>query len=267
MSKNEMFKSSSDVSKELAKELAKANEGESTIYEEALKQGSKAWFRARLGNFTGSKFPNLMTGGTGKKEWGKTSFNVIRQVFIERDLSDVGLELYVDELYGKSFRQTEWGNRYESYAVEAYRSRTGFDVEETEFRMHPTLANIGGSFDGEIIPKSEKKIIEVKCPYDIIKHQDNLDLYDGIPEKHTYYGQIQGNIEIAGADSCDFISYDPRRKDPETQLFVITVERDQHYIDKLLYRILVAETAIYFMSAGVDVEGAILLSIKELTKE
>src|SRR5665811_1777846 len=64
----------------------------------------------------------------------------------------------------------------------------------------------------------------------------DLKLTGGITIAHEYYGQIQSNIETAGVDWCDFVSYDPRCR-PEYQLVIIRVMRDQIYIDALIERV------------------------------
>ncbi len=235
------------------------NIGKENKYEELeeLKQGSKAWFRARLGKFTGSKIPSLMKRGRGKEEWGLTSISVIKRVFVERDLSDIGKELYVDELFAKRFRQTEWGNKYESYARERYREETKLDVEETSFEIHPDFSFIGGSFDGRIITPGENGIIEIKCPYDILVHENNTYLNEESIKKTDYYPQIQCNIEIAKVDFCDFISYDQRRVNKK--IHIVRVMRDYNFIAELLLKIIDAEAVLELMDTELSIEEIFLL--------
>lgn len=231
---------------------------------EALVQGSKAWFYNRLGLFTGSQFPKLMTGGRAKEMFGETSKGVIRKVYLERNLTEIGRELYVDELFAKDFRQTKWGNKYESYARTAYEALTGCVVNETSFTISPSNPNVGGSFDGDI--SGESKIIEIKCPYDIMVHDNNVQLSFEAAEnldvmkKHLYYGQIQANIFVGGVAECDFISYDPRML--ENKLVVINVKRDDEYIIEMLMRIEIAEMAIKYLSF-IDINGALLLALRD----
>lgn len=245
--------------KELLEQLSVANKFEYELKDsEEVKQGSKEWFKMRLGLFTGSKLPALMTRGKGS-EWGETSMKVIKQVYIERDLSETGIELYVDELFSKEFRQTQWGNKYEPYAREEYSNVTGFVVEETSFTIHKERPNIGGSFDGKIV--GHNIITEIKCPYDILIHASNYEL-ECVDEKHTYYAQIQCNIEIAKAESCDFVSFDPRRKSDKIK--IINVPRDEDFIARMLRRIDIAEKAIYYMNTfQLSVSDSLILSEKD----
>lgn len=258
MNKDNLFEAEEQ---ELSKQINAVNSVAKEVYveKEDMKQGSKAWFRARAGKFTGSKYPALMKKGKAKSDnWGLTAIAVVKQVYIERDLTDIGMRLYIDEMFGKNFRQTEWGNTYEPEARAVYIEKTGENVEETCFQTHPTIPYMGGSFDGNLI--TSNGIMEIKCPYDIVKHANNVEL-ETIDEKHEYYGQIQGNIEIAGADFCDFVSYDPRRKSDNIK--IIRVGRDDDYIARLLDRIHIAEAAIAYMVMGIDAYGAILLAEKD----
>lgn len=256
-----------DIDNEATIAINKANANAEIVYEnlEDLKQGSKAWFHARLGVFTGSKIPNLMKSGRSRTEkFGETSKNVIRQVQIERNLTDTGKELYVDELFSKDFKATAWGNKYESDAREKYSDASGNYVIETSFQLHPEIPFIGGSFDGKV--ESLNRIIEIKCPYDILKHNDNVQIMldveeKGFPKNHDYYGQIQCNIFVGEADSCDFISYDPRVL--KNSLVVINVPRDEEYIAEMLERILIAEKCIKYMD-DMDIDAALLMAQKSV---
>lgn len=101
-------------------------------------------------------------------------------------------------------------------------------------------------------------IIEIKCPADPIKHLKNRDLSlsGGITVKHEYYGQIQGNIEVAGVNWCDFVSYDPRCKE-EYRLVIIRVMRDQIYIDAVLARVREGKRILDGYMAGTSMDEVI----------
>jgi len=246
---------------DLSEALIKANQNEITLEEaEELTQGSFAWFKMRMGLFTGSKFPAIMTGGRTKgQEWGETSMGVIRQVYLERDLTEVGIGMYIEELMQKEFRPTKWGKKYEPFARNLYEDVTGDVVVETCFMKHNLLEFVGGSFDGNVFEKN--KIVEIKCPYDPLIHLANFELSE-ISDTHKYYGQIQGNIEIAGVESCDFVSYDPRRQ--RDQIRIINVPRDEAYIAKLFERIAIGERAVYYMQVGLSCKDAIILATNEI---
>lgn len=218
---------------------------------EEIKQRTVKWFLNRWDKFTGSRIPDLMKQGRGKGEtWGETAKKVILEIASYCRMTDEGREQYAIEQMYKDFRQTRWGNTYEPEARAKYAEFTGLTVNECGFRVHPEIPYFGGSFDGE----TDGGIIEIKCPYDPIVHQENCNLkLNGINSSHDYYGQIQANIEVAGVDWCDFISYDQRCK-PEFQMVIIRVNRDQIYIDAMLERIHEAKRILDGFLAGKTME-------------
>lgn len=224
-------------------------ESEKVSNTEEMKQRSIEWFLHRWDKFTGSRIPDLMKQGRGKNEkWGETAKKIIKKIASYQKMTDEGREtIALQEMY-KEFQATKWGNENEPAARAKYAEVTGSMVNETGFKVHTTIPYMGGSFDGEVVAWTGKSndaknhtipgIIEIKCPFDPVRHEDNCDLkFDGgITVSHDYYGQIQCNIEVAGVQWCDFVSFDPRCK-PEFQLVVIRVMRDEIYIAEMLDRI------------------------------
>lgn len=205
-------------------------------------QKTKAWFEARMGYFNASDLPKLMTKGRGKDEvWGATARAVIDKVIVERSMTAEGRETYVAELMAKEFRPTRWGNEHEPAARQLLREAIGEEIHEVGSEIHPQITYFRGSADGLTasgIP------VEIKCPYDPLKHQANLNLVrTGIDLKHEYYAQIQSHMMIHGADKCYFASYDPRRRVPDN-LAVIEVERDEVFIAAIRERLEAAENLI-----------------------
>lgn len=226
-------------------------ESEKVSGTEEMKQRSIEWFLHRWDKFTGSRIPDLMKQGRAKGElWGETARAIILEIASFQTMTDEGREMVAIEQMYKEFRPTNWGHQYEHEARAKYAEATGYMVNEVGFKVHDVIPYLGGSFDGEIEaisvyysnginePVKTIGILEIKCPYDPIRHCKNRDLSqgEGITIKHDYYGQIQCNIEVAGVQWCDFVSYDPRCK-PEYQLVIIRVMRDQIYIDALLDRV------------------------------
>ena len=214
-------------------------ESEKVSDTEQMKQRSIEWFLHRWDKFTGSRIPDLMKQGRAKGElWGETARGIILEIASFQTMTDEGREMVAIEQMYKEFRPTNWGHQYEAEARANYAEATGYIVNEVGFKVHPKIPYLGGSFDGEVrrewidnievtsklnmgriidmapVMRSESGIIEIKCPYDPIRHCKNRDLSqgEGITIKHDYYGQIQCNIEVAGVQWCDFVSYDPRCK-------------------------------------------------------
>jgi hypothetical protein len=210
--------------------------------EQEIEQKTKAWFEARLGFFNASDLPKLMTKGRGKDEvWGATARAVIDKVIVERSMTPEGREMYVAELMVKEFRQTRWGNEYELAARQLLSEAIGEEIYEVGSIIHSEIPYFRGSADGVTasgIP------VEIKCPYDPLKHQANLNLvHTGIDLKHEYYAQIQAHMMIHVAAKCYFASYDPRRRVPDN-LAVIEVDRDEVFIAAIKERLEAAEDLI-----------------------
>ena len=238
--------------------------GESKLWQKEnddLKQKSKEWFLHRWDKFTGSEIPNLMKQGRGKNElWGETAKKVILNKVSYERMTDEGREQQAEIEMARDFVQTRWGNTYEPEARAKYAEQTGYTVVEAGFMVNPVMPFNGGSFDGEIFNEDGDTygIIEIKCPYDPTKHEDNASLkINGLDVKHEYYAQIQNNINVAGVDWCDFISYDPRKK-PEFQLVVIRVDRDQIFIDAMIERIEKAQRIKNLVLDGMSIDEAIM---------
>jgi hypothetical protein len=245
-----------------------------------MAQRSKEWFLHRWDKFTGSEIPDLMKQGRGKDEqWGATAKKVIlRKISYER-MTNEGREMQAEIEMRKDFVQTRWGNTYEPEARAKYAEQTGYLVNEVGFMVNPEMPFNGGSFDGEVghresidistIEDSARVvkryeygafkrigIIEIKCPYDPDKHESNASLsISGIDVKHEYYAQIQNNINVAGVDWCDFISYDPRKKQ-EYQLVIIRVNRDDIFIAGMVERIKKAQQIKEMVLNGVAIDDA-----------
>ena len=220
------------------------------LSENEMRQRTIEWYLARWDKFTGSRIPDLMKQGRGKNDiWGQTAKNVILELSAYATMTPEGKEQWAIEQMFKDFRQTKWGTEHEAEARELYAEKTGYYVTENGFTIHDDFNYIGGSFDGVVMQPKIKMpmkvgIIEIKCPYNPVNHMNNLDLLHngGIDASHTYYGQIQNNIEVAGVEWCDFISYDPRQDDKH-KVVIIRVNRDQIYIDAMMERIHKAQFA------------------------
>lgn len=222
-------------------------------------QNTVKWFLHRWDKFTGSEIPDLMKQGRGKDNmWGETAKGVILKKVAYARMTDEGREQQAEIEMRKDFAQTRWGHTYEPEARKVYSRVTGLTVNEIGFMTNPKMPFNGGSFDGDVVDDNDNRIgiIEIKCPYDPVKHDKNSSLsIDGLDEKHEYYGQIQNNINVAGVDWCDFISYDPRRKD-EFKMVVIRVERDPFYIESIVDRITKAEQIKNWVLGGMSINQA-----------
>lgn len=232
-----------------------AVQSELSIQTNEAEQKSREWFRARIGKFTASGMPDLMTSGRGKERFGKTAINYVLKVAAERDMTPEGLEMYLDQQVKKEFRQTLWGNTHESDARIEAGKLLRCEIKEVTFANCPDTL-IGDFFGGSADGVTDTGIpVEIKCPYDPIRHEQNLQLkLIGIDVKHDYYPQMQAHMINFNADKCYFVSYDPRRSEAR-RVCVIDVKRDQDYINEMTDRLKLANIAVEsYLNDGVPIE-------------
>ncbi|MGV0982605.1 MAG: lambda exonuclease family protein [Polynucleobacter sp.] len=157
-------------------------------------QGSAEWFQARCASLTGSRMYEACAKSK-RGEYYASREALLTEKLIER-LTGQPAEHYVSDAM-------QWGNMYESEARGIYQINMGVLVEECAYFPHPSIAHSGASPDGLV---GEDGVLEIKCPTTKV-HLDTL-LVGVVPEQHTY--QMAWEIESAGRQWADFVSYDPR---------------------------------------------------------
>lgn len=99
---------------------------------------------------------------------------------------------------------TEWGKDNEIHAIRQYEVMTGNLVDKSingqEFVIHPEHDWLGCTPDGVTVDAGELIVIEAKCPA-------SMNLYGELPAH--YMTQVQGQIEIVGADKAHFACWTP----------------------------------------------------------
>lgn len=181
-----------------------------------MSQQNEAWFLARLGKVTGSRFGEI--SATGKNG----QFLKSRQTAI----TEITLELLTGQP-GPTWtsKATNWGNEQEPFACQAYEAATGAFVEPVGFIEHPTILQCGASPDGLIESDGG---FEAKSPYTAAVHMDTL--LHGMPAEHM--AQCQGGMFVTDRKWWDFVSWHPAF--PEgMQLYIQRIERDQKFIDDM----------------------------------
>ena len=115
------------------------------------------------------------------------------------------------------------GTQLEPEARRRYIAKTGRDVRPVCVQS-TQLDWLRASLDG--LAPNHDAVVEIKC---------GASVYRSASESRSvpsyYYGQIQHILAITGLDSLDFWCYWP--DNPEVRL---TVERDDVYIERLLYK-------------------------------
>lgn len=168
------------------------------------------WLALRAGKFTGSDFNQYMPI-MKKGELSDTA---------ESNLYKKVLETFGEEFDTPTTEDMARGTALEPFAREEYIAETFNDVKEVAFVDWEKL-RAGCSPDGCIFGDDGQiaKIIEIKSP--CIKNYLKM-VSDKIPP--LYYTQIQFNLLITGAKSCDFVVYHP-----EMRLFVKEISVDESF--------------------------------------
>lgn len=200
-------------------------------------QRTDAWFQARLGKCTASRFGDATSFLRGGAESAYRK-NYRSDLVVER------LTGQKDWTFTSSAMQ--WGIDNEPIAKDAYMSETGNEVTDAPFVEHPLLA-AGASPDGYV---GQDGLVEIKCP-NTATHIETL-MKRRVP--FQYLAQVQGQMWITGRKWCDFVSFDPRLP-VNAQLFILRVERDDDYITSL-------EDGITDFLEEVDKEAAFVQSYK-----
>jgi predicted phage-related endonuclease len=177
-------------------------------------QRTEAWYAARLGRATASRFYDILA--RTKSGYAASRTNYRAELVIER-LTGQSIDTYQNAAM-------QWGMDTEVLARTTYMLTTGNFVTECGFFAHNEIA-CGASPDGLI---EEEGTIEIKSP-NPATHIETLRL-GAIPAK--YIPQVQGQLWITGRRWCDFISFDPRLPE-NAQLFIQRIERDDTYIARL----------------------------------
>ena len=195
------------------------------------------WLSLRAGRITGSDFHQYM-GLAKKDELSDTAeSNLYKKV-----LESLGYSF-------ESYRSTamEDGNENEPQARADYIAETFNDVQEIGFVDWEQM-RAGCSPDGVIYGADGqiKKIIEIKCP----EIKNYLKMAKGkIPP--LYMTQMQYNMLITGAKSCDFVVWHP-----DMRLSVQEIKADANYQKDII-------TVLEKLNARYD---AILEEIQEFRK-
>jgi putative phage-type endonuclease len=170
-----------------------------------IEQRSEAWYEARCGRVTGTRFSDLVAG-----ESTKTYKSLV---------SDIACEIIThrqDEGYTNA--AMEHGIETEPDARAEYETVMGVKVTEVGFIMRDENDKyhdwVGISPDG----LTADGMIEIKCPM----MRTHIEYIEGgkLPTEYRY--QVQGQLFVTGLPYCDFVSYVEDMK-----LFIVRVLPDE----------------------------------------
>ena len=171
-------------------------------------QQSEAWYQARLGRITGTRFKNLMS-----KESTASYQDLITDLACEI-ITGKAEDTYINDLM-------QHGIDTEPVARKEYEAIFGIEVKQAGFIIpdedHPYYDWIGISPDGIV----DEGMIEIKCP----KMSTHLEYIESgsLPSEYRY--QVQGQLFVTGFKYCDFMSFVEGMKPfimrvyPDTELF------------------------------------------------
>lgn len=180
-------------------------------------QANPDWLALRAGKFSGSDFHQYL--GIVDKGLSATAETALHKKVLE-SLGETFTGVQTDAMAR--------GNELEPLAREAYMCETFADVQEVGFVDWEHL-RAGCSPDGVIYGDNGviEKILEIKCP-EIVNFIKYAESADNIPP--LYKTQMQYNMLITGAKSCDFVAYHPNMR-----LVVHTIEADEKFILGKIY--------------------------------
>lgn len=205
-----------------------------TVFAE-LEQGTQEWKDKKLGLASTSEFGNILAKGwKGAEAAARRNYRT---------------QLVLERLTGKTptrFEKTAemaWGNDTEALARVEFGLRHNMSFQQIGGIQHAFL-DVWASTDGVDNPEAIKAVLEIKC-FNSANHKEML-VKQALPAE--YKAQAQGEMWVAEADICYFVSFDPDFP-PNAQLVVVKEYRDQKYIDDLA-----VEVSIFLDEVAKEVE-------------
>jgi hypothetical protein len=156
-----------------------------------IEQGSLEWKIMRLGCLTASKADKIVAG---KDTEG-------RATYIAEIIGSI-INCAADE--ESSFKQTDWGKKYESVARDSLSAALGFtEIKELPLLYMNQHMRVAVSPDGVF----DNTIVELKSPYDPTFHVSHMAFGN---VKKAWKWQCQMQLIGSGAERHIFATYDPR---------------------------------------------------------
>ena len=157
-------------------------------------QRSDEWLDVKKGVFSASSIGKWIL----KPKWTATDNRSIKDAIYSKlaEVSGGPMPLQFQS------KEMERGIRMEPYARAEYESIVGCNVEEVGFCKMENLP-VGCSPDGFLCDRS--MLIEIKCP--TAKRHIEYVIEGKLPDQ--YQPQVEMQMAVTGADSCDFFSYCP----------------------------------------------------------
>ena len=201
------------------------------------KQRDLAWFRRRIGCFTGSKIGDLMKSGKKKEQiFGETAMSYIYKVAAERMINPVFIE--DDDLFGQYVESQQiyskaivWGQEQEDNAKDLLmRKNPEWELADVSSCKHDTIPHFAASPDAIVYDRKKLMVVEIKCPQPstfakyLVQIKDNESLKNTEP---NYYYQMMAEMACTNAEGGIFVAYCPWLINP---IHIVNIERDNETI-------------------------------------
>lgn len=213
-------------------------------------QHTIGWYRARLGNITGSMVGVLMKEGRGYT-FTDTAKTYLYQLAAERTMNPAIVD--DDERFEDYIRQSDittramrWGTEKEEEARDLYARVRRVNVVELGSCRHPSIPHFASSPDGFCYDEDSrvKTCLEIKCPVQstfmryVHEVHDNDTLLSVKPE---YFYQCMAHMMVTGSTQTDFIAYCPWQRIP---MHITRIMADESVFSKMENRIALANAFI-----------------------
>ena len=155
-----------------------------------IQQQSEAWFEARAGRITGTRFKALCAGES-TQTYKDLVTNIVCEIITgkcEETYSNADMEHGVET---EPDARATYGFLFDCHVQEI-----GFIMPDEDHKYHDW---IGISPDGIVTPG----MIEIKCP----RMKTHLEYIEANRLPAEYRHQVQGQLYVTGFPWCDFISY------------------------------------------------------------
>lgn len=207
-------------------------------------QRTEDWLEARRGNFTGSKFKELMGCGrsTGKFPWGDPAKLVDFGRAAEKYIYNVGKERITGLLSQRiTSKQMYHGEKSEPLLIDKLLEEGIIENYESCSFVKFDGYNGGASPDGTVIYKGVKMGLETKCCVSWDGHFARM--YDVVDQKHDDFWQFQAEMKALRVDKLLYVVASPMTID---QYEIQVIDASEIHQQAMLDRIEIADLAISF---------------------
>lgn len=211
-------------------------------------QRELGWFKARLGNITGSQVGRLMKKGRNSY-FGDDAMSYIYQLAAERSMArrilddDYEFENYLNQVSYTS-KAMQFGTEMEEQARDAYCFERVVPCMEVGLCNHFEIPHFASSPDGIVLEGMKKVTLEIKCPTQAVYMRYRNEINDNqslLKVNSNYFYQCMAHIMCIGSVRTDFVAYGPFQQQP---LHIVPILPDKEVEEEMTERIIKANELI-----------------------